>query len=178
MPPSIDIRSELKIDDLRQINLDQWKRGPASYFGSNPEWVKPGREVLKGIEHPTYDVQAILDALPPYAVDNWQDCWAHHMALHAGCHPWPNANHRTAHRGFNLAIDRMFGWFAAFREPDLGHQLIADSHQQRDADGGEYMIAELQDPSHAYRQLFRQYAGKMTLMPIEGADEFPDFGER
>lgn len=89
VPPTLDIRSRLAVDYLRQVNLDQWKRGPA----------------------------------------------------------------------------------------DSGHRLIADSHGQRDADGGEYTIAELQNPSHPYRRLFRSYASKLTLTPIEGADAFPAFGE-
>jgi hypothetical protein len=174
--PVLDVKARLTVEDLRQLNLKEWRLGPASYFGSKPEWARPETAVLRGIAHPTYDVQKILDALPAYPVEQVSECWAHHMALHAGCHPWPNANHRTAHRGFNLALDRLYGWFVGFPTKDVSQQLIAESHAQRDADGGEYDAAELDDDTHAYRRLFGRYARKLIVLPIEGLDGLAPFG--
>jgi hypothetical protein len=175
----IDIRSRLTVDDLREINLSQWKLGPPSYFGSTPAWAKPEAEILRGIAQPTYDVPTILAALPSYPATDLgvQQCWAHHMALHAGCHPWPNANHRTAHRGFNLALDRLRGLFVGFHDKAVSHQLIEESHRQRDQDMGEYTHVELADAQHVYRRLFSKYAEQLVIVPVTRAGELAEFGE-
>lgn len=179
MAHAIDIGSRLTVDDLREINLGQWSRGPASYFGSTPAWAKPAAEVLRGIARPAYDVPTLLRALPPYPATDVgvQQCWAHHMALHAGCHPWPNANHRTAHRGFNLALDRLRGLFVGFHDKAVSHRLIEESHRQRDLDMGEYTHGELADPQHAYRRLFMAYAEQLVIVPVTRAGELAEFGE-
>lgn len=163
---------------VREFNLGEWRKGPAYYFGAGRRWWRPAAEVLRGIENPTYGVQDMIDAVPAYpATDGGiRDAWAHHMAVHAGCHAWPNANHRTAMLSFNFALAAALGKIVGFTEATRGEQLVAESHAQRDADGGEYAVGDLSNGQHAYRLLFAKFARELHFVADKDAGLLARFG--
>lgn len=163
---------------VREFNLGEWRKGPAYYFGTGPQWWRPEHEILRGIDHPTYDVQAMIDAVPasPTTDEGLRAAWAHHMAVHAGCHAWPNANHRTAMLSFNFALAASQSKIVGFKDAARGEQLVKESHAQRDADGGEYTAEELADGKHAYRSLFAKFAQGLAVVADKEAGQLARFG--
>ena len=129
----------LAVEIVRDFNLGEWRKGPSYYFGAAPTWWRPSQEVLDGIQNPTFDVEMLLQAVPAYAMTDAgiRASWAHHMALHAACHPWPNANHRTAMLSFNFALAAAQNMVVGFAQAGRGHALVEQSHAQRDQDGGD-----------------------------------------
>ncbi len=109
-------------------------------------------------------MQKLIDAIPECDERGMdlRDTWATHMAINAGCHPWPNANHRTALLSFNYALADAKLPLLGFPTPESGHDLIARSHEQRDSDGGEYTLEELLDADHVYRRLFREFSEQLV----------------
>lgn len=165
---------------VRDFNLAEWRKGPDYYFGHNRRWRRPEHEILRGIEHPTFDVAAILQAVPEYPAtdDGVRAAWANHLALHAGCHAWPNANHRTAMLTFNFALAAAQSRVVGFTHPERGEELVRQSHARRDADGGEYTVEELQDASHPYRRLFAGFSKELALVAASEAGKLAKFGPR
>ncbi len=180
MAHSFRVGDSLSPAVVREFNLGEWRKGPAYYFGTTPEWHRPAAEVLRGIDHPTYDVQAMIDAVPAYPATDagLRASWAHHMAIHAGCHAWPNANHRTAMLAFNFASAAALTKVVGFTQPSRGEALVDESHAQRDKDGGEYAVRELSNPAHAYRRLFDRYAKELTIVGDKEAGKLARFGPR
>lgn len=178
MPRTFRVGERLSPAILREFNLGEWRKGPAYYFGKSKRWWRPEREILNGLHHPTYDVQTMLDAIPAYPTTDAgiRKAWAHHMAVHAGCHAWPNANHRTAMLSFNFALAAAAGKIVGFKDPDMGERIVKASHAQRDADGGEYTVQELDDADHAYRRLFAQFAEKLAIVTDKDARQLARFG--
>ncbi len=93
------------------------------------------------------------------------------MALCAGTHPWPDANHRTAHVAFAEACMKAWGVELSVL-PNDAIALTVASKQLRDpnrrASPGKaqyYTVADLADPNHPYRVLYRHYEAKLQLNP-------------
>jgi hypothetical protein len=165
---------------VREFNLGEWRKGPAYYFGTTPNWWRPEAEILRGIDQPTYDVQAMLDAVPSYPKTDpgIRSAWAHHMAVHAGCHAWPNANHRTAMLTFNFALAAAQAKIVGYQNPARGEELVEQSHAQRDKDGGEYTVGELASENHAYRQLFARFSRDLVIVSDKEAGTLARFGPK
>ena len=49
-------------------------------------------------------LRTIIAAFPPFDERTIRPAWSHYMALAAGVHPWPDANHRTASLTFSRAV--------------------------------------------------------------------------
>ena len=164
----------------REFNLGEWRKGPAYYFGAGPTWWRPETEILRGIDHPTYDIQTMLNAIPPYPTsdDGIRKAWAHHMAIHAGCHAWPNANHRTAMLSFNFALAAALSKIVGFNHAMRGEELVTRSHAQRDKDGGEYTVDELADRKHPYRLLFAEFSKGLVIVADKDAGTLARFGPK
>lgn len=178
MPRTFRVGERLSPAILREFNLGEWRKGPAYYFGKGKQWWRPEREILSGLNKPTYDVQIMLDAVPAYPTTNAgiRKAWAHHMAVHAGCHAWPNANHRTAMLSFNFALAGASGKIVGFKDARTGERLVTESHAQRDADGGEYTANELADANQAYRRLFARFAEELIIVADKEASKLAHFG--
>jgi hypothetical protein len=81
-------------------------------------------------------------------------------------------------RAFNVALDRAKGWYVGFVDAGLGHQLIQESHQRRDADGGEYTPQELADATHPYRRLFLEHSEHLQVVAVaDASNRLATFGE-
>lgn len=180
MSPGFRVGAFVTPEIVRDFNLGEWRKGSEYYFGHNPRWRRPEHEILRGIEHPTFDVAAILRAVPVYPAtdEGVRAAWANHMALHAGCHAWPNANHRTAMLTFNFALAAAQSQAVGFTRAERGEDLVHQSHAQRDADGGEYTLEELQDASHPYRRLFAGFTKELTIVGARDAGKLAKFGPR
>jgi hypothetical protein len=180
MSADFALRHRLTPVALRETNLAIWRQGPAYYFGAAKQWWRPESEVLRGINKPTYDVQAMIDAVWAYPStdDGLRACWAHHMAMHAGCHAWPNANHRTAMLAFNAVARLELGLLVGFTNPTRGKRLVEDSHRQRDADGGEYTTQALSSEAHPYREIFARAAEDLAIVPVKDTHLLAPFGPR
>lgn len=181
MPPPFRVGDHLTVELVREFNLAEWSQGPDYYFGPSKAWWRPEAEVLRMIASPTYDVQALIDAVPPYpsTSEGLRQAWSHHMAVHAGCHPWPNANHRTANLVFNYALEKAgAGKQVGFVDPAMGARLVSESHERRDMDGGEYTVAELADPAHPYRRLFAQFSQRLVVADLKDSGRLARFGPR
>lgn len=178
MPATFRVRDHLTVAIVREFNRAEWQQGPAYYFGPAKTWWRPDAEVIRILDHPTYDVQELLDAVPAYptTLDGLRQAWAHHMALHACCHPWANANHRTANLSFNYALDKAECKQVGFLEPVWGSRLVQESHLQRDRDGGEYALSELADEGHPYRQLFLRFSEQLAIVDAKESSRLMRFG--
>ncbi|MHB8633499.1 MAG: hypothetical protein ACYDBQ_05950 [Thermoplasmatota archaeon] len=178
MRAAFQVGNRLSPAIVREFNLGEWRKGSTYYFGKGKKWWRPEREILRGLDNPTYDVQTMLDAVPAYPTTNAgiRKAWAHHMAIHAGCHAWPNANHRTAMLSFNFALASAVGKMVGFRDTSSGERLVKESHAQRDADGGEYTANELASPVHAYRKLFAKFSKDLLIVADQNAGQLANFG--
>lgn len=75
------------------------------------------------------------------------------MALQCGIHFWPDANHRTAIIGFNLALERATGWNVVLGS-ELGQRCVEESKAARKKLYPNMTVAKLADPEHPYRRVF------------------------
>lgn len=179
MADAFRVADHLTAVDLRQINLAEWNEGPDSYFGSTPEWALTASEVLRGIARPQDDeMDAVIREVPPYPTtpEGIRSAWAHHMAVHSGYHAWPNANHRTAMRSFNLALGRAENLYVGFAELSTGAELVAASKAQRDRDEGMYALDELEGADHRYRSLFRSFMDRLVIVAADQTSQLAKFG--
>lgn len=92
------------------------------------------------------------------------------MALGAGTHPWPDANHRTALLSFDLAIRHALG-LSLRLDPTAAQRLVTASKAMRDPEylrrGRYYTVKELAGPQHPYRTLMADYETDLVLEPAE-----------
>ncbi len=90
------------------------------------------------------------------------------MAVACGRHLWPDANHRTALVVFDRAIDAGLG-LSVDMDPDVATAMVVASKRMRDAHrrahDAYYTVAELADPGHPYRSLFRSYEPHLVVEP-------------
>lgn len=116
-----------------------------------------------------------LEGLPAFmesdALQVIGPAWAKHMALHCGRHFWPDANHRTAVFGFNLALERHLGLHVKMN-PDAGFAMLKESKAIRPTlhAANKLTFNELVKPDHPYRRLFKDYARQLRITD--------DIGER
>lgn len=179
MADAFRVADHLKSADLRQINLEEWKEGPDSYFGSTPEWTLTEGEVMRGMARPRDDeLESVIREVPAYPTtpEGIRSSWAHHMAIHSGYHAWPNANHRTAMRSFNLALGRAETLYVGFEDLATGAELVAASKTQRDLDEGMYALDELRNHDHAYRALFRSFMDRLVIVAADQPHQLAKFG--
>jgi hypothetical protein len=102
--------------------------------------------------------------------DEARHAWSHFMAVGAGTHPWPDANHRTALLAFDLALVRSAGR-EVILAPAVAQKMIRKSKDMRDHDrlsrpgrARYYTIKELADPEHPYRRLFASFEDALEIV--------------
>ena len=95
------------------------------------------------------------------------------MAVGAGTHVWPDANHRTTVAAFSLFAERAFRCQLGLPS-DLAAQMVIASKAMRDGDrlnrvgkARYYTVEELADPAHPYRLLFASYESVLILKPSQ-----------
>ncbi len=91
------------------------------------------------------------------------------MALAAGTHIWPDANHRTALLVFDLVLFRAIGRQVVL-DPFTAQTMIRASKALRDGDrrarpgrARYYTVAELADSNHPYRRLYAGYESRLVV---------------
>lgn len=158
----------LSADDVRQIHLAIFRDLGAEYLRSGPIGGMRRREVEQRIRNvQDSKVRRNLRAVAAFDMHEIQAAWSHHMAIWAGTHLWPDANHRTAMAIFNYATTKAWGLQAVLDDAAAG-AMRRESKKMRDADflarHRYYTIEELSDPQHPYRQLFARYQDRLTLV--------------
>ncbi len=159
-------------DELRAINLSIFQDPAQPYLRSGPFGTATTREIEQNIRNvPGRKLRRVIEALPQFDKAGIPAAWSHFMALCAGTHPWPDANHRTGHIAFAEACLKAWQVDLALSPHDAA-ALTGDSKKLRDphrrASSGKatyYTVTDLADPNHPYRVLYRQYEAKLQLNP-------------
>lgn len=157
----IRLREHLHPEDLRRLNRDLFTIDP-TYLASDV-WTKPATETLRHINNVrSGDIQEAIDAVAPFDETSVATAWSHHMALHCGIHYWPDANHRTAIFGFNVALQRAVGWHVGM-DPDSGKRCVVESKALRKNHYPRLTVAKLVDPDHPYRRVFTEFESVLIV---------------
>lgn len=155
--------------ELRSINLQALQDGTTEYVRAS--------EGRSGLRHRIGrirdgDLRRLLSALPPFPHAEWRQAWSHFMALVAGRHLFPDANHRTALTAFNEILFRSSSALVLL-EPAVASRLVQASKAMRDPDylrrGRYYSARELADDGHPYRRLFRDFESFLRRVDVEEA---------
>lgn len=165
------LRDHLKPEELREANLRFFDNLDGGYLRHGPFGDLSGADVRQIIKNVSgRKLARIIDAFPSFEVEDIAENWSHFVALVAGTHVWPDANHRTAMEAFSVATARAFGLFVALDVP-RARKLVTQSKPMRNADflerGRYYSVAELSDPSHKYRDLIAEFEGQLRIEPVE-----------
>lgn len=156
---------------MRAFNLDIFRDDGEEYLRSGPFGVETDRQVLQRIRNvPGKKIRRIIEAVPPFAADDWRSAWSHFMAVSAGTHPWPDANQRTAMAAFSQVTYEGMG-FLVDMEPALAERMCSEAKRIRDGErrSGKdrfFTVAELADPEHPYRVHFGRYEGGLRAVHV------------
>ena len=161
MPRLVDL---LSLEEVRAIHLRIFNDPDSQYLRSGAFGDATHRQIEQRIRNVEgHNLTRILRAIPEFDESNWRQAWSHYMAVAAGTHPWPDANHRTAMVTFAEA------YFIAYRkllqlQPDDARAMALSSKAIRDparlkrpGKARYYTVEELADPQHPYRKTFRLY---------------------
>lgn len=109
------------------------------------------------------DLRRALGSVP-VDCDKVEDFWAHGMALFAGRHFFPDANHRTGTEVVARAATVRCRLECALPD-DAGKALVNASKDMR-RHHGPYSVDELADASNSYRRLFRERMTALKCQPV------------
>lgn len=92
-------------EHIRSIQFGIFSDLENPYLRSGP-WGNADHRSIEQRIHNVRDHKSrrVIEAVPPFTPDDMPQAWSHFMALGAGTHPWPDANHRTAFLAFDLAM--------------------------------------------------------------------------
>lgn len=155
--------------DVKQIQFDIFDENQDEYLRAGPSGMRTGDDIRHQIVNVSESsIRQILRAVVIDEESAVRDAWAHFMALLAGRHLFPDANHRTAMTTFELAVERRFAVRVGL-PADVSRAMVVESKAMRDraklARGSYYTVAELADPAHEYRALFARYAKHLKTAP-------------
>ena len=157
----IRLSEHLRPEDIRSLNRELYKRD-AAYLASDV-WTEPATETLRHINNvKSSKVQAAINAVEPFEETEIPRAWSHHMALQCGIHFWPDANHRTAIIGFNLALERATGWNVVLG-PEMGQRCVEESKAARKKLYPNMTMAKLADAEHQYRKVFAEFESALVV---------------
>ncbi|MBI2077933.1 MAG: hypothetical protein HYT80_06120 [Euryarchaeota archaeon] len=108
----------------------------------------------------------MLNCIPEFDQNGIRSAWSHFMAVFAGRHIFPDANHRTALTLFNLGIWLEFGAMTV-PGPEIGESMTKESKAMRDEfklRTGPYYKPEDLGPDHPYRRIFAKYESGLKLL--------------
>ena len=108
-----------------------------------------------------FRLRAILAAVPEFDERTIRPAWSLYVALSAGVHPWPDANHRTASLSFDRAVRTGLGLKCALAAAAAA-DMSAETRRIRDAHG-RYRIEELLDPAHPYRRVMARFEPRLII---------------
>lgn len=159
----------LSAEDVRRVNIAILEDASAGYMRSGPFRDLSRRDVLQRIRNVRdAAIRRNIRAVTEFEPGRLESAWSHHMAVNAGTHLWPDANHRTALIGFGLALERAFDSSATL-EPSAAERLVRESKRMRDTEFVDrkryYTVAELADPDHPYRRLFASFEPRVIFGP-------------
>lgn len=148
----------LASEDVREVHVEIFQDMGSEYLRSGPFGTAEHRATLQRIRNVKgQKIRRNLEALPPFDEDMIRPAWSHNLAIWAGTHIWPDANHRTGLAVFALVTARAFGKLAIL-SPEDAERLVRRSKSIRDRDYLEksryYTVEELADPDHPYRQVY------------------------
>ncbi len=134
--------------------------------------MQNNRETEQRIRNvPGRKIRRILEALDAVDGSRLPTAWSHFMAVGAGTHVWPDANHRTTMSVFSLFSERAFGQLVGLPSA-LAAEMVVASKAMRDGDRRNrpgkaryYTVEELADPTHPYRLLFAAYESALIFKP-------------
>jgi hypothetical protein len=114
---------------------------------------------LNAIEHSTEGQRSLREILAVVG-----PLWAKHMALHAGMHHWPDANHRTAIMTFNMALERHLG-LNVHMDDGLADMMLLESKQIRRTLLRQGLLKPdlLAAPGHPYHKLYRDNLANLDI---------------
>ncbi len=166
----IRIGDVLLTEDVRRINLALFRDSGQAYLRSGAFGVEERRAIEQRIRNISgRRIRRILEAVPPFADSDIRPAWSHFMAVSAGTHPWPDANHRTALLAFDLAIvqasaQRIGLPVSRVAELVLASKAMRDgARRRRPGRARYYTIEELGDPDHPYRRLFAGFESDLII---------------
>jgi hypothetical protein len=142
----------LSPQDVREIQYALFDDASAEYLRSGPLGDQDPSKVSQRIRNvKSQKIRRTIDAVVVFDGESKRTirpAWSHYMALVAGTHVWPDANHRTALLSFAMACKRAFHVDAAL-EPEEGAGLVSASKAMRDKEflrrGRYYTVKELAD---------------------------------
>ena len=165
------LRDFLKPEELREANLRFFDKLGEDYLRHGPygDLARDDvRQIIKNVSG--RKLSRIIDEFPSFEVEDVPENWSHFVALVAGTHVWPDANHRTAMEAYSVATARAFGLFVGLSSPNA-RKLVTYGKPMRDADflarGRYYSAFELADSSHKYRGLVAQFEADLKIETVE-----------
>jgi len=160
----------LSLEEVRAIHLRIFNDPESQYLRSGAFGDATPRQIEQRIRNVEgHNLTRILRAVPAFDETNWRQAWSHYMALGAGTHPWPDANHRTAMVTFAEAYYKAFGKLALLQPDDaramaLASKTVRDpARLNRPGKARYYTVEELADPAHPYRMVFKRYEPMLFL---------------
>lgn len=164
----------LRPEDFKALSRTAFQTSP-DYNRSNP-YVTPADTDHAISKVRNGDIQALIDAVftatavgrldaltrGPETLRSLREVrdvvgpmWAKHMALHAGMHCWPDANHRTAVMAFNLALDRHLGLNVCMEAKRADLMLLESKRIRKTLLAQGVLKPELlAAPGHPYHRLY------------------------
>ncbi|MBW3583112.1 MAG: hypothetical protein KY455_08450 [Euryarchaeota archaeon] len=130
----------------------------SEYLRSGPFGTSEHRATLQRIRNVKgQKIRRNLEALPPFDAETVRAAWSHNLAIWAGTHIWPDANHRTGISVFFLVTARSLKIHLVL-DPEAAEEMVRHSKSIRDRHyldrGRYYTVEELADPDHPYRQVY------------------------
>lgn len=140
-------------DILRGIQTHYLERSAEEYSARGEFGAAPRRELKQRINNVKgQDLRRAIDAVKPFGRADVRAAWSHFMAVMAGRHFFPDANHRTASTAF--AFVTTSGWASMYAVSSEGARAMkTESKAMRDEERlrrhppAYYTVAELDDPT-------------------------------
>jgi hypothetical protein len=114
---------------------------------------------------PDARIREMLEAVDDFTEHSLRAAWSWYMALSAGLHFWPDANHRTGQVTFAYAAAEAFNLDVALAPRDA-EELVLRSKAWRNARVRRLTAHELSDPEHPYRELFKRFEDRLDVERI------------
>lgn len=169
---------KLRPEDIKTLNREASRSRDLPYVSSEP-WrqVEQIQREIGNVKNS--DLQWCIDQTFVGALDELagrdlvsvddvkrmlEHVWPLHMTLHCGLHFWPDANHRTAIRSFNLALERSLG-LNVYMDEATALAMLAGSKALRPVLHGMRLLErhKLAQSDHPYRVYFGAFAHKLEV---------------
>ncbi len=157
--PSLAVH--LSADDVRRTHLKIFY-DPEQPYDARESPQETLREILNARSG---DITRLLRTVQLETEQTVPQAWSYHMAIWAGLHIWPDANHRTALYTFNMAARKALGLYVGL--PELASRVITRASKEMRKAAGGYALADLTDPSHPYRRLWSLAEAALVIRRVD-----------